>query len=111
MSESVMLKRLRFAEPELEVPPLNEPLIVQDLLLDGIHLRAGRHIVKFVGFATTLGIGEPAERRIVSRFSVPLDVARVMWADLSDALGEEGGYGDRRQEVTAAQFRDREFDN
>ena len=53
----------------------------------------------------------PAERRIVARFTVPIDVAREIWADLADALREEGDYGDRRQEVLTAQFRDKAFDN
>jgi hypothetical protein len=54
---------------------------------------------------------ESAERRIVARLSVPIDAARTLWADLADALREEGGYGERRPEVAAAQFRDRALDN
>ena len=42
---------------------------------------------------------------------MPMDAAREIWADLADALGQEGGYSDRRQEVAAAQFRDRALDN
>ena len=45
------------------------------------------------------------------RLGVPIDAARVIWADLADALREEGGYGDRRHEVTTAQFRDKTIDN
>jgi len=42
---------------------------------------------------------------------MPIDAARTLWADLADALREEGGYGERRPEVAAAQFRDKAFDN
>jgi hypothetical protein len=41
----------------------------------------------------------------------PIDAARTLWADLADAQREEGGYGKRRLEVAAAQFRDRALDN
>ena len=34
------------------------------------------------------------------------DLPIGLWADLAGALREEGGYGDRRPEVAAAQFRD-----
>jgi len=54
---------------------------------------------------------DPAERRIVVRLGVPIDAARVIWADLADALREEGGYGDRRHQVTTAQFRNKTIDN
>jgi hypothetical protein len=68
--------------------------------------------VRFVGWtlAKTRKL-EPAERRIVVRLAMPIDAARALWADLADALREEGGYGDRRPEVAAAQFRDRAMDN
>jgi hypothetical protein len=54
---------------------------------------------------------ESAERRIVARYSVPIDVAREMWAGLGDELREERDYGDRRHEVTAAHLRDKALDN
>jgi hypothetical protein len=41
----------------------------------------------------------------------PIDAARTLWADLADAQREEGGYGKRRLEVAAAQFRGRALDN
>jgi hypothetical protein len=105
-----MLKRL-FPEPE--VPPLTEPLIAVDTILDGIEVLGGRHIIKLVGHVAIPSMGRdlPAERRVVSRISLPLDVARTLWADLADALREEGGYGDRRPEVATAQFRDKALDN
>jgi hypothetical protein len=105
-----MLKRLF---PEDAETPISEPLIVQDLIMDEIEVRGGRHVVKLIGIVTVPSIGrdQPAERRIVARFTVPIDAARALWADLADALREEGGYGDRRPEVAAAQFRDRALDN
>jgi hypothetical protein len=104
-----MLKRL-FPEPE--VPPLTEPLIVQDLVITGAEIDADRHLVRFVGWTQSkIGKFEPAERRIVVRLAMPIDAARTLWADLADALREEGGYGERRPEVAAAQFRDKAFDN
>ena len=103
---------MRLAPPDAEVP-ISEPLIIPDLILDGIEVRGGRHVVKLIGIVTTpsLGRDQPAERRIVARFTVPIDAARTLWADLADALREHGGYGDRRPEVAAAQFRDRALDN
>ena len=99
-----MLKRLFPDDAEV---PISEPLIVGDSILDQIEVRGGRHVVKLIGIVTVPSIGrESAERRIVARFTVPIDAARALWADLADALGEEGGYGDRRPEVAAAQFRD-----
>jgi len=104
-----MLKRL-FPEPE--VPPLTEPLIVQDLVITGAEIDADRHLVRFVGWTLSkIGKFEPAERRIVVRLAMPIDAARTLWADLADALRQEGGYGDRRPEVATAQFRDKAFDN
>jgi hypothetical protein len=104
-----MLKRL-FPEPE--VPPLTEPLIVQDLIITGAEIEADQHLVRFVGWALAkTGKLEPAERRIVVRLAMPIDAAREIWADLADALGEEGGYGERRPEVVTAQFRDKRADN
>ena len=104
-----MLKRL-FPEPE--VPPLTEPLIVQDLVITGAEIEADQHLVRFAGWTLSkTGKLEPAERRIVVRLAMPIDVARTLWADLADALRQEGGYGDRRPEVATAQFRDRALDN
>jgi hypothetical protein len=104
-----MLKRL-FPEPE--VPPLSEPLIIDDLVITGAEIEADRHLVRFVGWTLSkTGNLEPAERRIVARLVMPIDVAREIWADLADALREEGGYGDRRPEVLTAQFRDKALDN
>jgi hypothetical protein len=104
-----MLKRL-FPEPE--VPPLTEPLIVQDLVITGAEIEAERHLVRFVGWTLSkTGRLELAERRIVVRLAMPIDAAREIWADLADALREEGGYGDRRPEVLTAQFRDKALDN
>ena len=54
---------------------------------------------------------DPVERRVVSRLAMSIDAAREIWADLADALRQEGGYGERRPEVAAAQFRDRALDN
>jgi hypothetical protein len=67
--------------------------------------------VRFVGWTLAKLIGNELERRIVVRLAMPIDAAREIWADLADALREEGGYGDRRPEVAAAQFRDRALDN
>jgi hypothetical protein len=105
-----MLKR--FLCPDAEAP-VTEPLIVPDIVLDGIEVRGGRHVVKLIGIVTTPSIGrdQPTERRIVARFTVPIDAARALWADLADELREQGGYGDRRPEVVTAQFRDRAMDN
>ena len=105
-----MLKRLL---PEPEVPPLIDPLIVPDLILDGIEVRGGRHVLKLIGIVTAPSIGrdQTTERRIVARFTVPIDAARALWADLADELREQGGYGDRRPEVVTAQFRDKALDN
>jgi hypothetical protein len=105
-----MLKRLRFPEPEL--PPLTEPLIVPDLVITGAEIEADQHLVRLVGWTLAkIGNLDPAERRIVVRLGVPIDVARVIWADLADALREQGGYGDRRPEVLTAHFRDKRADN
>jgi hypothetical protein len=88
-----MLKRL-FPEPE--VPPLTEPLIVQDLVITGAEIEADQHLVRFVGWTLSkTGKLEPAERRIVVRLAMPIDAARALWANLADALRQEGGYGDR----------------
>ena len=104
-----MLKRL-FPEPE--VPPLTEPLIVQDLVITGAEIEADQRLVRFAGWTLSkTGKLEPAERRIVVRLAMPIDAARTLWADLADALRQEGGYGDRRPEVATAQFRDRALDN
>ena len=67
--------------------------------------------MRFVGWTLAKLIGNELERRIVVRLAMPIDAAREIWADLADALREEGGYGDRRPEVAAAQFRDRALDN
>ena len=106
-----MLKRLHF--PDLEPAPFTEPLIVPDIVITGAEIEAaGPHIVRVVGWTLTKTDKlDTPERRIVVRLSVPLDVAREIWADLADALREQGGYGDRRSEVLAAQFRDRRADN
>jgi hypothetical protein len=104
-----MLKRLHFPEPE---PFFTEPLIIADIVITGAEIEAGQHLVRFVGWTLTkTGKVDPPERRIVVRLSMPIDVAREIWADLADALREEGGYGDRRPEVLAAQFRDKCADN
>ena len=52
--------------------------------------------VRFVGWTLIGAELEAPERRIVARLAMPLDAARTLWADLADALREEGGYGDRR---------------
>ena len=98
---------------EESVIPFSEPLIVQDICLDGIEIRRGSHIVKCVGFATTPSIGQdqPAERRIVARFSIPLDVAREIWANLSNVLRAEAVYGDLRPEQLGAAPRARGMDS
>jgi hypothetical protein len=68
--------------------------------------------VRFVGWTLTkTGKVEAPERRIVVRLSLPIDVARTIWADLADALREQGGYGDRRPEVLTAHFRDKRAGN
>ena len=67
--------------------------------------------MRFVGWTLAKTGHDPAERRVVARLAVSIDAAREIWADLADALGEEGGYGDRRHEVAAAQVRDRALDN
>ena len=102
-----MLKRL----PEHDVPPLTEPLIIQDLLISGVEIEADRHLVRFVGWTLAKTGHDPVERRVVSRLAMSIDAAREIWADLADALGREGGYGERRPEVATAQFRDRALDN
>jgi hypothetical protein len=102
-----MLRR----RPEPEVPPLSEPLIIHDLVISGVEIEADRHIVRFVGWTLAKAGCVLAERRIVVRLAMPIDAAREIWANLADALGQEGGYGDRRPEVAAAQFRDRALDN
>ena len=89
-----MPKRILPDEAEI---PICEPLIVPDLIFDEIKVQSGRHVLKLIGVVTAPSFGrESAERRIVARFAVPLDVARTLWADLAEALREEGGYGDRR---------------
>ncbi len=105
-----MLKRLF---PEREVPPLTEPLIVQDLVISGAEIEADRRLVRFVGWTlSNSGKLETAERRIVVRLADGQPTrARTLWADLADALRQEGSYGDRRPEVATAQFRYRAFDN
>ena len=105
-----MLKRLLCPDADA---PVTEPLIVPDIVLDGIEVRGGRHVVKLIGVVTIPSIGrdQPTERRIVARFTVPIDAARALWADLADELREQGGYGDRRPEVVTAQFRDKALDN
>ena len=102
-----MLRR----RPEPEVPPLSEPLIIQDLLITGAEIAADRHLVRFVGWTLAKAGCEIAERRIVVRLAMPIDAAREIWANLADALRQEGGYGDRCPEVATAQFRDRALDN
>ena len=104
-----MLKRLL---PDEQVPILTEPLIVQDLVITGAEIEAGQHIVRFVGWTLSkTDKHDTPERRIVTRLAMPVDVAREIWADLADALREEGGYGHRRPEVLTAQFRDKRADN
>ena len=66
--------------------------------------------MRFAGWTTTK-TGHDEERRVVSRLAMSIDAAREIWADLADALGEKGGYGERRPEVAAAQVRDRALDN
>ena len=81
-------------DAEAPIAPISEPLIVPDLILDEIEVRGGRHVLKLIGKVTVPSIGrESAERRIVARFTVPIDAARALWTDLADALREEGGYG------------------
>jgi hypothetical protein len=105
-----MLKRL-FPRPE--VPPLTEPLIVHDLVIGGAEIEADRHLVRFVGWTLAKtgkheSAGAPHRRGVSRCRSTP----RARYgADLADALREKGGYGDRRPEVAAAQFRDRALDN
>ena len=67
--------------------------------------------MRFVGWTLAKTGHDPVERRVVARLAMSIDAARALWADLADALREEGGYGDRRPEVAAAQFRDRALDN
>src|ERR1700733_4193488 len=69
-----MLKRL-FPEPE--VPPLSEPLIVQDLVITGAEIEADQRLVRFAGWTLSkTGKLEPAERRIVVRLALPIDAGR-----------------------------------
>jgi hypothetical protein len=104
-----MLKRLF---PDEQEPILTEPLIVQDLFITGVEIEAAQHFVRFIGWTLSRTDKRDApERRIVAWLAMPIDVAREIWADLADALREEGGYGDRRPEVLTAQFRDKALDN
>ena len=104
-----VLKRLL---PDEQVPILTEPLIVQDLFITGVEIEAAQHFARFVGWTLSkTDKRDTPERRIVMRLALPIDVAREIWADLADALREEGAYGDRRPEVLMAQFRDKRADN
>jgi hypothetical protein len=104
-----MLKLIPFAEQE---PPVSEPLIIPDVIVDAVEVRGGRHVVRFVGLATVPSIGrEPEERRVTLRFTMALDVAREFWTDLAAALGEKGDDLEMRAAVAAAQFRDKRADN
>jgi hypothetical protein len=102
-----MLKRLPSAEAEA---PLSEPHIIDDLFLDGLEVRAGAHVARFVGWVSTPNVGpESQERRIVVRFALPLDAARALWTDLADDLDEERR--EVRHAVASAQLRDATMDN
>ena len=82
------------------------------LSISSFAVKAEAHVVHFIGWVTTPRVeNEEQERRIVVQFDMPLDTARGFWADLADALREEGDYGDRRLEVATAQFRDKGLDN
>jgi len=81
------------------------------LLVDGIEIRGGQHIVKLVCMVLAPSLdGESAEMRIVARLALPLDVARGLGTALADVLRVEGGFENLRV-IELAQRRDKTLDN
>ena len=104
-----LLSRSASADAEA---PITEPLIVPDLCVDEVEIRAGRHSVKLIGLSMSPGIaGDPGERRIVTRLSLPIDVARAMWGDLAAALREDERDGEARFAFAQSKSRDKMLDN
>lgn len=70
-------------------PPLTEPLIVPCLFVTGAAIERTQHVVRLVGWLTTLDLGgEAQERRIVARCAMAIDTARKLAREISGAVRE-----------------------
>jgi hypothetical protein len=68
-------------------PPFTEPNTIDDLFVTGMTVRRRGDGLQCVAWTMTLGgDGEPEERRIVLRFSMPERAARQLRADLINAF-------------------------
>ena len=64
-------------------PSLSEPVIIADIIVNGIIFSHTQHIARFVGWVLTPTGDNADERRIVIRFVMPVDAAKKLRADLS----------------------------
>jgi hypothetical protein len=71
------------AAADRRIPEI-EPEVIHDLMLTGLTAVKSSSVFHFIGWADTLDTyGEPTERRITVRFSLPDDGARALLRDLS----------------------------
>lgn len=68
-------------------PPLTESVPVPCLFVTGLALEFTRHTVRVIGWVQLPNLGgEMDERRIVTRFVMPLDVARQLRDDMNKTM-------------------------
>jgi hypothetical protein len=74
-----------FDRDDIPEPQPSEPLPVADPIVTGLAMDIGRHVVRFLGWVDLPdAAGLPRERRIVTRFSMPIDVALEFRAEVID---------------------------
>jgi hypothetical protein len=69
-------------------PPLIEPEIIQDVLLNGGAMTVEDGMLRVVGWIKPFWVagGEPSERRVVVRFSMPLAAAQRFYKSMGTSL-------------------------
>lgn len=68
-------------------PPLTEPVVVPEAVCTEMTVSRTDEIIRFVGAAILpKSDGDPPERRIQVRFSMAMEAARRLWADLGTEL-------------------------
>lgn len=68
-------------------PPLTEDTGVPCLFVTGAAVEVTRYVMRVVGWVLLPEIGgETEERRIVVRFAMPLDKARVLMSDMQSVI-------------------------
>jgi hypothetical protein len=90
-----------------EQPPMSEPFSNPDVAVDGLEIDAGPHTVHFTGWVTSV-TGRDIERRVVARFTMPVDAAQWFAMALADILKVDPL---QRSKIARAECRDVAMDN